>query len=302
MVLNVFHFQCECGWNKQWVTGGFSRKKSLVEIVERQLLESENPKSKSVWRNIYQQILKEQLLPEQLIYKSGLAICFHCKSSNEQIALYDSSSGFLLHSLLCNQCGNDIFFYSQPEGIRCPSCQQMVCSGPPLSTEEKLKNMLNQCKITNQSGDLNDNLIAVGEKAASYSKDLELPLITIEKHLKAQNNLDFLNEIPLFKKMILLTSFDDEFEAELVMLLLHQFNRENQLIPVVITPPSFEGKRRRKRIMDHITNLQKVSKNTILISGAALEKEYGPSIQIYDKYIPEQIKKVLHFIIEGSVQ
>jgi hypothetical protein len=301
MVLNVFHFQCECGWNKQWVTGGFSRKKTLVEIVEKQLLESENQKSKSIWRTIYQQVLKEQLIPEQIIYKNGLASCFHCKSCNEQIALFDSSSGSLLHSLLCNQCGNDIFFYSQPEMIRCPSCRQMVRSGPSLSAKEKLKNMMNLCKITNQSDDLNYKLLAIGEKVASYSKGFGFPVVTIEKHVKGENNLDFLNDFPLYERVILLTDLEDEFEAELVMLLLDQFSRETQLIPVIVTPPTFEGKRRMKRLMDHLTNLQKVSKNTILISGAALEKECGPLIKLYDQYIPEQIKKVLHFIVEGSV-
>lgn len=298
MVMNVYHFQCECGWSGQWMTGGFRRKISLLESAEIQLIGAENTIAKSVWRRVYGQIIKGQLVEENVTAKVGMAVCFACKKSEEQFALYDSNNGEILHPLLCNHCGNKTVIFHTAESIACPCCQAIVKAGPQLPLQELLQKKLRQYKISMPSVVSDTAVIAVGRGSAAFmeliQEDIIYPLFTMVKEENHPQGDDFFKKLEGVKKAILPANLEDDMEADLVKRLIEQFCLlDIEVVPIMITPPIFEGSRRMNRVMEHVKEIQKLAKQTILLSGAAIEKEFGPSIELYKKHIPTSIKDLL---------
>ncbi|MCM3763822.1 PD-(D/E)XK nuclease family protein [Neobacillus niacini] len=66
-------FPCDCGWSGEWVTGGFRKQKSLVEIVEDELVAAKQRKTREAWRTVYQKLLGK-FLQCLTILKSDLGI------------------------------------------------------------------------------------------------------------------------------------------------------------------------------------------------------------------------------------
>jgi hypothetical protein len=300
MVMSVHSYQCECGWYGEWFTGGFRRKVSLVESVEKELIETENPVARSVWRSIYQQILKGEIVTEGVSYQSGLVICGECKSSHEQLAVYESDSGSCIHSILCRHCGNEAEVFQRPEIIACPSCKKRVKEGKALSSQQLFRRMLNQCDITFTDGSSEKVVFTVGKRATSYIKPINpvIPysLVTVERMNSVVKGceLDLFGGLLTHSKALMVTSPESKFESELAVHLLNQLQSMNiEVTPIVTTPPEFEGRKRIKEAIGHIQELQKYAKQTIVLSGPAQEKQHGPSIELYKKHIPAQIKEIV---------
>ncbi|RFU69511.1 hypothetical protein D0469_09095 [Peribacillus saganii] len=267
--------------------------RTLIERVEEQLLSAKNLQARSVWRELYQKILKEEIVEAEC--RSGLTICFHCKNSHEQLALYDSDNGSVLHALLCNTCGREAVIYHAPETIPCPCCYTLVNAGPALSPELILQRKLAQCKVSMPTTLRETVLIAVGGQAISYlepiKRDLPFSIVAIEK---AKNPRDHYQCMRNVKKVFLQTSFEHDFEAELAILLVQQLRlMEVEVVTLIITPPIFEGHRRLGKVMEYVKELQKFSKETILLSGAALEKDFGSSVDLYKEHIPAHLRDIL---------
>lgn len=289
MIMNVHHYDCECGWSGHWLIGGSRRKRTLIEEVEQQLTTAKHPRARSVWRILYKQILKEE--KAEAYGRTGMAVCFHCKTNQEQLAVYDK--GLILHPLPCQTCGNEVAVYHEPESLPCPSCKTVVKAGPALSTEALLQRKLARCKITLLDSIGETGLIAVGSRTIAYlepiKQDLPFSIVTIEKGEGGQRR--FILDV---KKVFLQTSFENSFEAELAIILSKQLGLMGiEVVPVIITPPIFEGKRRLDKVMEYIKEIQRVSKETILVSGAALEREFGSSVEIYNEHIPMLLRDIL---------
>jgi hypothetical protein len=52
-VLQIYPYQCECGWNMEHITGGFRRVISLTKYVENQMDRARDSKTKAVWMDMY---------------------------------------------------------------------------------------------------------------------------------------------------------------------------------------------------------------------------------------------------------
>jgi hypothetical protein len=52
-MLQIYPYQCECGWHSEYITGGFRRVIPLVERVENQLARATHSNAKAIWRDIY---------------------------------------------------------------------------------------------------------------------------------------------------------------------------------------------------------------------------------------------------------
>jgi uncharacterized CHY-type Zn-finger protein len=301
MVLSIHSYQCKCGWYGEWFTGGFRRKLTLVEGVEKELLEAENQVGRSVWRSIYQQILKGKILNEEASYQRGLVICKECKSSHEQLAVYETDSRSCIHPIVCRYCGNEAEIFHRPEIITCPSCNQRVNEGKRLSSQELYRRKLNQCDFTFSEGSSGKVVFAVGKRAISYIEPnlsvIPHSLVTVERIDSIGNgfDLDLFGEAQFNSKAMLITSPESsKFDSELAVLLLNQLQLMNiEVTPIVTTPPEFEGRKRIKEAISHIQELQKHAKKMIVLSGPAQEKQHGPSIDLYKQHIPAQIKEIL---------
>ncbi|WP_066309459.1 hypothetical protein [Bacillus sp. FJAT-29814] len=289
-------FPCACGWCGEWVTGGLRKQRSLVEIVEDELIAAKHQNPRAAWRSVYQKLLLGQVVPEEVSCRSGMFFCFECKSGFEQLVVCNSS-GNPLHPMLCHECGSEGEFFPAPVEVPCPRCRQMVGEGKPLSTQEILNRMLSRCEITTVDKDRDKLLVVVGSRCQTYLEpildDIHYSVLAVTSGENITHPIDFWEKFASVEKVLLQTSPDTIEEAELALLLVQQLQAVNiEMIPIVITPPLFEGKRRTQWMMEHIQELQSFVKQVLIVSGAGLDKQYGP-LEVYRKHVPIKLRELL---------
>ncbi|WP_078549747.1 hypothetical protein [Litchfieldia alkalitelluris] len=292
-MLVVYSYHCECSWSKEYVTGGFRRPVPLVERVETQLLEARDKKTKAVWRSMYQQIIKEEIVSEEIRVQTGFISCLRCKSSKDQMVLRNAKNGVLLHPILCHQCGSEGHFCVPPETSTCPNSQRTVASGKGISTQDQLKQMLEYCEITLSDQFSDPFVILIGDRAIQYS----VPHLKGIPHLKIQegksSSIHVMESFDKVSRVYIHTYFDNPFISKLVLLMMKQFFTMNiEVVPIIATPATFEGRRRAETVMNSVKDLQLYSARTILLSGG-IQKKFDTIMALYEEYIPSQLKEII---------
>jgi uncharacterized CHY-type Zn-finger protein len=295
-MLQRYPYQCECGWNTEYLTGGFRRVIPLAERIENQLVRSKNLDAKKVWRSLYYKAVSGEIVSDSIKVREGNVSCFHCQSSLNQIALYDSSNQ-LIHPILCNECGKEGHFSSPPEPTKCPFCQEEVVIGELFSIQEQINRMLQRCQLTFQhhlqtSGPL---IIVLGERS---NKDLkpylsQTPFISIEEGTNHEREMDLLQLLSNQNRVFLHTYFETPIVTRLTLLLVkHLFELNIEVIPIIAAPPTIVGKRRIEKFMGYIHELQYYSPQTVLVS-SSIRKEFGSVMGVFEEHVPRQITEVM---------
>ncbi|MGE6487425.1 hypothetical protein ACQKE5_03920 [Paenisporosarcina sp. NPDC076898] len=303
VVIREYSYQCECGWNGQWVSGGFRVQIPLLDKIEQQLLEAVHPTAKAAWRKLYRNILREELPCAHITSQSGFLVCRHCKHGYNQEDYYDSKTGDYLHPLICSHCGDSATILYRPQQIPCPACQALLEGKSEVSSDEFLKIILRTSKIQFIDHQSDELLILVGEKAKMNVVDSVSNLLIEQKEpLYAQEDgFALLQVLSKAKKVILHTNFDDPYESKLSFLLAKHIRSLNcEVVSIVTTPPIFEGRKRMESIMQQIMKLQSYSNRTILVSGSALERKFGTTIDLYNEHMPKQVSQEIQTVLESG--
>ncbi|MBU8915119.1 hypothetical protein BGM25_03545 [Bacillus sp. FJAT-29953] len=298
MLITRYDYRCGCGWNGEWVSGGTSRERTLLEKVEHQLLAANHQNTKAVWRQLYQSIIMGEITAEQVKTRSGFLVCCRCQSGFEQLTFHDSVHNQPLHSFLCKDCGNPGEIRFQPDWVPCPVCSRPVAKGQPLSSRELLVQMLGRCKVTLAGGHSEEMFISIGNRnhLQPIFNNSPFSSVFLEKGDCGGENL--LERLATCTKAVLHTGFDSQFESNLALELLKETRLLGvDVVTIMATPPFFEGRKRLDLAFATIKELQAYS-HTILVSGSALEKQYGPSVELYRKHIPNEIYKVCYLFFQ----
>jgi uncharacterized CHY-type Zn-finger protein len=293
-VLQIYPYQCECGWNKEYITGGFRRVITLTKYVENQLDRAQDSKAKAIWREMYRGVIRDEIVPVNIKIREGFVSCYHCKSSHNQIALYDSSKQ-PIHPILCNQCGKEGHFSSPSEPTVCPMCNSTVTTGEIFSTEEQISRLLQKCHLTLSEDTSEQLLIVIGDRSTKYLSPFlnNIPFLSIEDGKQNDVGLDLTNLLTNTKKVFLHTYFETPLVTKLTHLLAkHLFSMNIELIPIVGTSPGFAGKRSTDRVMGYIQELQSYCPQTVLIS-SSIRKEFDSVMDIFEQHIPREILQVI---------
>lgn len=292
MIVRKFPYYCACGWHTDWTSAGSGITESLFEKVEQQLTVAKNPRAKSFWREMYRSALLGKINAQ---HQRGLVVCSTCKSAEEQLAFYDKKTGSLLHPILCNCCGEEAIMYGENEPIGCPACQKSVAPGASSTTKELLERLLRNYKITLPETVFENQLVvAIGSQAMSNLTDSGFPAATLEEKEKTDDNNLNMTLFSGVTRVVLHCDFENPIDGELSLLLLKILQVGNiETVVVAVAPPIFEGRKRIEGLMENVKQLQPVANQTIIVSGLVLEKQYGPSIQLYRKHIPQEVQKAI---------
>lgn len=293
-MLQIYPYQCECGWNKEYITGGFRRVVSLTKYVENQLERALDSKAKAVWRDMYRGVIREEIVPDGIKVREGFVSCYHCKSSHNQIALHDSSNQ-PIHPILCNQCGKEGHFCIPSEPTVCPMCNSTVLTGEVFSTEEQIRRLLQKCYLTLPEGTSEQLLIVIGDRSTRYLRPFldNILFVSIEDGKQNDADVDLIHLLTNTKKVFLHTYFETPLVTNLTHLLAkHLFSMNIQLIPIIGTPPGFIGKRSQERVMGHIQALQSHCPQTVLVS-SSIRKEFDPVMELFEQHIPREVLQVI---------
>jgi uncharacterized CHY-type Zn-finger protein len=295
-LLQIYPFQCECGWQSDYITGGFRRVISLAERVENQLAGATHSNVKAIWRDIYKKIIREEISPSVIKVREGYISCFHCKNSHSnQIALYDSSDQ-LIHPILCYQCGKEGHF-SPPSGPTvCPFCTCMVTTGEVFSTQEQIHRLLQSCQVTLPTLTSGPLIIVIGERSNKYLRPFldNIPFISIQEGERVNEDMDIINFLSTRKRIFLHTSFETPLVTRLTLLFVKQLlTMDIEVIPIIATPPPFDGNRRTVRVGGYIQELQSYCNQTVLVS-SSIRKKFNPVMELFEQHIPGQIIEVIN--------
>lgn len=306
VVITEYSYQCECGWNGQWVSGGLRVQIPLLDKIEQHLLEAVHPKAKVAWRKLYRNMLREELQCANITSQSGFLVCRHCKHGYNQEDYYDSKTGDYLHPLICSLCGDSATILYHPQLIPCPACQTLLEGKSGVSPDEFLQNILRTSKIQFIDHQSDELLILVGEQAKMNDVESVSNLLIEDKKRKEQHDarddvFAILEVLSKAKKVIHYTNFADSFESRLSYLLAKHLRSLNcEVVSIVSTPPIFEGRKKMENIMQQIMKLQSYSDRLILVSGSAMERKYGPSIDLYKEHMPKQVRQEIQAVLESG--
>jgi uncharacterized CHY-type Zn-finger protein len=293
-MLQKYPYQCECGWNKEYLTGGFRRVIPLADRIENQLVRSKNVNAKKEWRNIYHKVVSGEILPDRIKIREGHVSCFHCQSSLNQIALYDSSNQ-LIHPILCNECGKEGEFSSPPNPIICPLCQEEVVMGKIYPIEVQIRRLLQKCQLTFQLQTSGPPIIVLGERSYKYLKPhlTQYSYISIEEGESQASDMDLLQFLSNQRRVFLHTYFETPLITRLTLLLTkHLFEMNLEVIPIIAAPPTIVGKRRIEKVMSYIHELQAYSPQTVLVS-SSIRKEFDTVMEVFEEWVPRQIMEII---------
>jgi hypothetical protein len=295
-VLQIYPYQCECGWHSEYITGGFRRVIPLAERVENQLARATHSNAKAIWRDIYKRVIREELSPDSTKVLEGYIGCSHCKNShNNQIALYDSSDQ-LMHPILCYQCGTEGHF-SPPSGPTvCPFCISTVATGEVFSTKEQIHRLLQSCQVTLPTLPSDPLIIVIGERSNKYLWPFldNIPFISIQEGERGDEDIDVINILSTRKRVFLHTYFETPLDSRLTLLFVKQMLTMNiEVIPIIATPPPFDGKRRTERVGSYIQELQSYCNQTVLVS-TSIRKKFDSLMELFEQHVPSQIIEVLN--------
>jgi uncharacterized CHY-type Zn-finger protein len=295
-MLQIFPYQCECGWHSEYITGGFRRVIPLEVIVENQLVRATNSNAKAIWRDVYKKVIRGEVLPDDIKVREGYVSCFHCKNShNNQIALYDSSNQ-LIHPILCYQCGREGHFCSPAGPTVCPWCTSMVTTGDVFSTQEQIHRLIQSCQVTIPALPSDSLIIVIGERSNKYLRPFlnNIPFISIQEGERGDGDMDVINILSTRKRVFLHTYFETPLVTRLTLLFVKQLLTMNiEVIPIIATPPPFDGKRRIVRVRGYIQEIQSYCNQTVLVS-SSIRKKFDSVMELFEHHIPSQIIEVIN--------
>jgi hypothetical protein len=282
------------------VTGGFRRAVSLVDRIERQLINTNHLTARAVWSELYRKAIREEIHEGEVRAQEGYLSCSYCQTSNIQTIILNSSSQHV-HPVLCHHCGREGNFCTASGPTTCPICDSAVETGERFSEEEQLRRLLRRCQIIIPTLLSDSPILILGKRANQHLAPhlKEDSFITILDGPAENTGQDLLSVLSESKKIFLHTYFESALTTNVTLLVAkYLFSLNLDVVPIVRTPPTIEGRGSIQKVMSIIQELQFYFPQTILVSGSILTR-FPDWKDLHDKHIPAQILEAINCYTKG---